>query len=122
MSEPMLTLDTASFVPCHEDNQTAGPVHTLAWVIVLAGGVACLIANWIVHFNYLPHAPIADYGFAGALDLELHILGCVIAGIAVGISPKAKPALTISILVLVANVAFYVLTFLVGPFTSLPIR
>ncbi len=122
MSEQMLTLDTASFAPYHDDNQSAGPIHTLAWVIVLAAGVACLIANWIVHFNYLPHAPIADYGFAGALDLELHILGCAIAGVAVGISPKVKPALALSLLVLVANIAFYVLMFLAGPFTSLPVR
>jgi hypothetical protein len=122
MSQEILTLDPASFVPCHENNQAVGPVHTLAWLIVLAGGIACLIVNWIVHFNYLPHAPIAEYGFAGALDLELHILGCTIAGIAVGISPKVKAAMTLSILVLVANLAFYALIFLFGPFTSLPVR
>ena len=122
MSQEILTLDPASFTPCHENDQSAGPVHTIAWLIVLAGGVACLIANWIVHFSYLPHAPIADYGFAGALDLELHILGCAIAGVAVGVSPKAKPAMTASILVLVANLAFYALLFLFGPFTSLPVR
>jgi hypothetical protein len=122
MSQQILTLDPASFAPCPDQNQSAGPIHTLAWLIVLAAGVACLIVNWIVHFNYLPHAPIADYGFAGALDLELHILGCAIAGIAVGISPKIKLALTLSILVLTANIAFYVLMFLFGPFTSLPVR
>ena len=122
MSQEILTLDPASFAPYHEDNQTAGPVHTLAWLIVLACGVACLIVNWIVHFNYLPHAPIADYGVAGSLDLELHILGCAIAGVAVGVSPKTKAAMTLSILVLVANLAFYALMFLFGPFTSLPVR
>ncbi len=122
MSQQILTLDPASFAPCPDQNQAAGPVHTLAWLIVLAAGIACLIVNWIVHFNYLPHAPIVDYGFAGSLDLELHILGCAIAGIAVGISPKIKSAMTLSILVLVANIAFYALVFLFGPFTSLPVR
>ena len=122
MSQEILTLDPASFAPCPDTNQSAGPIHTVAWLIVLAAGIACLIVNWIVHFNYLPHAPIAEYGFAGALDLELHILGCAIAGIAVGVSPKVKAALTLSILVLVANIAFYVLIFLFGPFTSLPVR
>jgi hypothetical protein len=122
MSQNILTFDPASVVPCPQGDQSVGPIHTLAWLIVLLGGVACQILNWIVHFHYLPHAPIADYGFAGALDLELHILGCAIAGIAAGVSPKTKPALTASILVLAANVAFYVLIFLAGPFTSLPVR
>ncbi len=122
MSQQILTLDSASFTPCHEDHASAAPMHILAWLLLLLAGVVCMIANWIVHFNYLPHAPIADYGFAGALDLELHLLGCIIAGIAVGISPKAKPALTISLSLLVVSLAFYALMFLAGPFTSLPVR
>ena len=122
MSQQILTLDPASFVPVVETKQAVGVVHGVVWLLLLCSALGILIINWMVQFRYLPSAPIADYGFAGALNLELHLLGCVIAGIAVGIAPKVRPAIVISLLLLAANIAFYVLLFLAGPFTTLPVR
>ncbi|MGC8625186.1 MAG: hypothetical protein ACP5VQ_07955 [Phycisphaerae bacterium] len=99
MSQQILTLDPASFVPVHEKEPTVGLLHSVLWLLILFSALGILAANWIVQFYYLPYAPIADYGFAGALNLELHLLACVVAGIAVGIAPKAKPAIILSILI-----------------------
>ncbi|MCL5770623.1 MAG: hypothetical protein M1588_04855 [Planctomycetes bacterium] len=122
MSQAMITFDPASIVPASAEAPRVSPLRGLFWLLTLIGGVGCVTGNILIRLNFLPSAAPGSFDHIAILGLALHLGGCYLAGGAVGLAPRTKPLLALSVLVLAVNVAFLMLLIFTGPLTITHIR
>ncbi len=88
----------------------------ILWFIFFAAGVAAFIIDLLLRFKYLPVAAPLHFNEIGMINVTLQLVSCYISGAAIGLSPPNRFVRSISIAMLIANVAFVMLLIATGAF------